>query len=63
MKTYYVAENKDDCGEWHDAFKWQPAFDNREEAEDDLTQWLCDMAMQTGMDTNPNNYRIVEVLI
>lgn len=49
--------------EWFTAFTWQPLFDTKQLAQDDLNEWISDMAMQTGMDTNVLNYRIIEVQV
>jgi hypothetical protein len=60
MIRYTIEAKIDD--EWYDAFCWQPLFDTKQLAQDDLNEWLAGMAMQTGMDTNVLNYRIIEVL-
>jgi hypothetical protein len=49
--------------EWFNAFTWQPLFDTKQLAQDDLNEWIADMSMQTGMDTNVLNYRIIEVQV
>jgi hypothetical protein len=60
MSSVYVVEARvNDI--WHDAFHWQPAFETREEAEEDLREWLCDTALHTGMNNNPENYRVSEI--
>jgi hypothetical protein len=56
----YFIEAKID-GKWFDAFRWADLYTTREEAQNDLNDFLNDGAFKTGMDTNTKNYRITEV--
>jgi hypothetical protein len=56
----YLIEAKID-GRWRDAFRWVDLYSTKEEAQDDLADFLIDGAFKTGMSSDTDDYRITEV--